>query len=132
MAMPWQLQRGLLERRYSRRTEPKPLVENLPAINVNHLGIPRDYKTYTAPNISFRHPHINNVRLSFYVVEFAHSGRIQSFRLKWIKTGFGYPRPAFLCECGRPVINLYLYHTNLACRRCTKALYASQVCGKRT
>jgi hypothetical protein len=132
MAMPWQLQRGLLERRYSRRTERKPLVENLPAINVNDLKIPRDYKTYTTPNISLRYPHISSARLSFHVVEFAHSGRIQSFRIKRIKTGFGFPRPAFICQCGRAVINLYFRNQNLACRRCCNATYASRTLDKHT
>ena len=43
---PWQLQRGLMERRRSksRHREPRPIAENLPSINVNDLKIPRDYK----------------------------------------------------------------------------------------
>src|SRR5258706_2623238 len=115
--MPWQLRKGLYERRQSRHTEPKPLVENLPAINVNDLGVQRNSQPYIASNISFRFPHINAMRINYSMVEFAHSDRVQTFHFKWIKTGYGYPRPAFICECGRPVINLYLYHTNLACRR---------------
>jgi hypothetical protein len=132
MTMPWQLRKGLLERRYSRRTERKPLAENLPQINVNDLKLPRDYAILRLPNISLRYPHISSARLSFHVVEFAHSGRIQSFRLKRIKTGFGFPRPAFICQCGRPVISLYFRHQNLACRRCVDATYASRTLGKRT
>jgi hypothetical protein len=126
MPMPPQLARA----RRPKRATPRPLAECLPSINVNSLKIPRDYQTYTAPNISFRYPQISGLRLSAYWVEFHHSSRIQKFRLKWIKTGFGYPRPAFICDCSRPVISLYLRHTNLACRRCTNAIYASQVCGK--
>ena len=127
--MPRQLQRGLLNKRYSqhsKRSTPKPLAECLPRINVNDLKIPRDYKTYSAPNISLRYPEISGLRLSAYMVEFHHNHRIQTFELKWIKTGFGYPRPAFICDCSRPVISLYLRHANLACRRCCQAVYVSQ------
>jgi hypothetical protein len=130
MAMPRQLARGLWAKRQSGRREQRPLAECLPHINVNDLPIPRDYKTYTAPNISFRYPQISNIRLTYHRIEFAHSGRIQAFRLKGIRTGFGSPRQAFICDCGRSVISLYFRHANLACRRCTKAIYASQVCGK--
>jgi hypothetical protein len=132
MAMPAQLARGLWAKRQSRRCEQRPLAECLPSINVNDLRIPRDYKTYTAPNISLRYPQISGIRLAFHCVEFHHSGRVQTFRFKWIKTGFGYPRPAFVCECGRPVIKLYFRHLNLACRRCCNATYASRTLGKRT
>jgi hypothetical protein len=130
--MPRQLQRGLLNKRYSRRTEQKPLAENLPSINVNDLKIPGDYAILRLPNISLRYPHISSARLSFHLVEFAHSGRVQSFRIKRIKTGFGFPRPAFICDCGRAVINLYFRHQNLACRRCVNATYASRTLDQRT
>src|SRR5262245_20550701 len=124
MPMPPQLARA----KRPKRSEPRPLAECLPHINVNDLDVPRDHKTYTLPNISLRYPQISGIRLSAYFVEFHHSSRIQSFRLKWIRTGFGYPRPAFVCECRRPVIKLYFRHTNLACRRCSNAIYASQAC----
>jgi hypothetical protein len=115
MAMPPQLARGLWLKRHYRRTEQRPLAECLPHINVNDLSIPRDYKTYIAPNISFRYPHISSMRINWNMVQFAHSERIQTFKFKWIKTGFGYPRPTFICECGRPVIKLYfrLYQLEL-------------------
>jgi hypothetical protein len=54
--MPRQLQRGLLNKRYSRRTEQKPLAESLPSINVNDLKIPGDYAILRLPNISLRYP----------------------------------------------------------------------------
>jgi hypothetical protein len=122
--------RGLRARRQSRRQEQRPLAECLPHINVNDLPIPRDYKSYTCPNISFRYPQISGIRFTYHRIEFAYSGRIQSFCLKWIRTGFGSARAVFICECGRPVVSLYFRYGNLACRRCTKAIYASQVCGK--
>jgi hypothetical protein len=128
--MPPQLERGLRLKRQSGRTEQRPLAECLPHINVNDLQIPRDHKTYTFPNISLRYPHISGMRLNAFMVKFAHSERIQTFNFKWIKTGFGYPRPTFICECGRPVIKLYFKSTNLACRRCCNATYASRACSK--
>jgi hypothetical protein len=128
MAMPIQLARA----KRPKRTTPRPLAECLPRINANDLKIPRDYQTYIAPDISFRYPEISFLRISAYMAEFHHSSRVQIFRFKWIKTGFGYPRPSFICECGRPVISLYLRNTNLACRRCCNATYASRVCDKRT
>jgi hypothetical protein len=125
MAMPIQLARA------KRHNYKRPLAECLTRINVNDLQIPRDYQTYVADNISLRYPEISGLRLSANWVEFHHNHRIQTFKLKWIRTGFGYPRPAFICDqCARPVISLYLRNTNMACRRCTNAIYASQTQGK--
>jgi hypothetical protein len=132
MAMPWQLKVGLYNRKKSGRREQRSLAECLPHINVNDLPIPRDYQIHIAPNISLRYPHILRMRIAYDSVEFTHSSREQVFDFKWIKTGFGYPRPAFICDCGRPVIRLYFRHANLACRRCSNATYASRTLGKRT
>jgi hypothetical protein len=131
--MPPQLARGLWKKRQSRRTEQRPLAECLPHININDLNVPKNlYSVVTIPWISLRYPFISAARLSAYVVEFAHNGRIQKFRLKWIKTGFGLPRFAFVCnQCGRPVIKLYFSYGSLKCRRCANAVYASQTCSKR-
>lgn len=132
MAMPPQLQKGLLARRYSQCRDPRPIAEELSQININDLHIPRDHKTYTAPNISLRYPHLSGIRLTGNTVEFSHTGRPQTFPLKHIKTGFGYFRHAFICQCGRAVIKLYWKHANLACRRCQNAIPASQTLDKRT
>jgi hypothetical protein len=131
--MPPQLARGLWKKRQFHRTEQRPLAEQLPHININDLNVPKNlYSVVTVPWISFRYPFISAARLSPYVVEFAHSGRIQKFRLKWIKTGFGLPRFAFICDCQRPTIKLYFRHGNLACRRCWNLTYASRTLDKRT
>jgi hypothetical protein len=124
--MPLQLARA----RRPKRSAPRALAEILPRVNVNDLKIPKSLAVLIAPWISLRYPFLSAARLSARVVEFAYSGRIQSFRLKWIKTGLGLPRFAFICQCGRPVISLYLHHGNLSCRRCVGAIYASQVCDK--
>jgi hypothetical protein len=60
MPMPWQLRNA--KRRRSRHSEPRPTIELMPAININDLPIPRDYKTYTTPNISLRYPQLSNMR----------------------------------------------------------------------
>src|SRR5262249_48940030 len=93
---------------------------------------PYDYKTYTLPNVSFRYPQLAAARLSFHSVGFHYpslhrgqAGPVQTFQLKAIRTGFGV-RHAFICTCGRAVIKLYHLHRNLACRRCSRAIYASQ------
>src|SRR5262245_58429997 len=98
MSMPSQLARS--DRRG--KSEPRPLAEALPQIDVRNLRIPRDNQTYVGTD--FRFPHINVMRINWAMVQFSHSNRVQTFRFKWIKTGFGYPRPALICECGRPVI----------------------------
>jgi hypothetical protein len=54
--------------------------------------------------------------------------------LRWVRTGFGgnhRPRPLFVCNCGRSVTRVYFKGGHLACRRCTNAVYASQVCSGR-
>jgi hypothetical protein len=135
MSMPWQL-------RNCNRPPPgksrRPIVEQLPSISVNDLPIPRDYKTYTMPNVSLRYPQLSGIRISGLIVEFhipspfrGREGLVQTFRLKHIKTGFGI-RHAFICTCGRPVIKLYYCNRHLACRRCSNARYASQTLNKQT
>jgi hypothetical protein len=125
--MPWQLQRGLMERRRSRRTASRPIAENLSSINVNDLKIPRNYATLTLPNIGLRYPQLASMRLTYHSVEVTHgTGRIQHFKLKPIKTGFGRPRYAFVCNCGRPIIKLYFRYGNLACKHCHDAVNLSQ------
>src|SRR5262249_46157012 len=132
MAMPPQLARAKRRNPKARGYVPRPLVELLPAINVNDLQIPKVLnKTVTMPWVSLRYPDICAAKLSAHVVEFMHKGGLQSFRLKWIKTNYGPPRFAFICRCGRPVISLYFHRAKLACRRCAEAIYASQVCGIR-
>lgn len=140
MSMPWQLAKGLRERRQSGRTTSRPIAEQLPSININHLKVPRDYKTHVAPNISLRYPLLSSMRIAWNVVHFQHrslhrgvEGPIQSFGIKQIKTGLGgYFRHAFVCTCGRATIKLYFHHQRLACKRCHNAINASQVLGART
>ena len=72
MGMPWQLKYA----KRPKRSEPRPLAECLPSINVNDLKIPKSLNTVvTAPWISLRYPFISGARFSVRVVEFAYSGR---------------------------------------------------------
>ena len=140
MSMPWQLKRGLEERRRSGRTTPRPIAEKTPSVDINRLKVPRDFKTYIAPNISFRYPQLVSMRIAWNVVHFQHrslhrgvEGPIQIFGIKQIRTGLGgYFRHSFVCTCGRPVLKLYFLNARLACRRCQNLIHASQTCNKRT
>jgi len=123
MAQPWQLAKAFKPRRST-----KPVLETLPQINVNRLQIPRDHQTYVGSD--FRFPHIDGMRINAFMVQFAHNNRAQTFKFKWIKTPSGWPRAAFICECGRPVIKIYLKHQNLGCHACCNAIRASQTRNK--
>jgi hypothetical protein len=123
--MPWQLKYA----KRPKRAEPRPIAECLPSININDLSeqIPRNYATITLPNAALKYPQVASMRLSYHSVEVTHgTGRKQHFRLKPIKTGFGKPRYAFVCSCGRPVIKMYFRLGNLACKRCHDAVHLSQ------
>jgi hypothetical protein len=136
--MPWQLREGL--KRRVKGAPPRPIVENLPAMAVHHLPIPalNDSKTYAIPHISLKWPWLSACKISCQAGEFhlpslhrSTLGPIQRFKLKHIRTGFGI-RHAFICQCGRPVLKLYVLNRYIACRRCSNARYASQTLDKRT
>jgi hypothetical protein len=138
--MPWQLKEGL--KRRPKGAPPRPIVEQLPAISVNDLPIPsyHDTRTYILRDISLRYPQIAAAKLSREAVEFRHVslhrstiGPIQTFGIKRIRTGFGSRgRCALVCDCGRPVIKLYIRNQWMACRRCCNAIYASETLDNRT
>src|SRR5215475_5512532 len=109
MTLPPQLAEGLKRRREllkrGIKPPPRPIVEQLPSISANDLGIPRDGRTYTLPNAALRWPFLANVRMTWNAVEFHlrslhrnQEGRTQTFAIKRIKTGFGQPRHAFICD----------------------------------
>src|SRR5262245_10625192 len=137
MAMPPQLARA---KRRPKKFGPRPIVEQLPRIDIADLCRFRVFPPMTDRHaryrleMPFRYPFVKNLVISLQTIESIHyAGYIQSIRLRWCRTGFGgncRPRPLFICNCGRSVTKLYFRHFNLACRRCTNALYASQVCGK--
>jgi hypothetical protein len=136
--MPWQLREGL--KRRVKGAPPRPIVENLPAMAVHHLPIPalNDSKTYAIPHISLKWPWLSACKISCQAGEFhlpslhrSTLGPIQRFKLKHIRTGFGI-RHAFICQCGRPVLKLYVLNRYIACRYCHRARMASQTLGTGT
>ena len=140
MAMPPQLARGLRAKRQSRRRkEQRPLVEQLPRIDIADLSrwqvFPKDWYKAHLLEMPFRYPFLKNLVISLAAIEANHhSGYIQSIPLRWCRTGFGgnySPRPLFICHCGRSVRKLYFKYGSLKCRRCANATYASRACSKR-
>src|SRR6516164_3690631 len=124
MAMPWQLRTA----RRPKRSEPRPTVELMPAININDLRdvVPRNYATNTYSN-PFRHPQVRHIRFSYHSAEIVdHHGRVQVFGIKWIRTGFGVPRRVFVCSCGRGTVRLFAQYGTYACKACCNATYMSR------
>jgi hypothetical protein len=127
MAMPRQLARA--NRRRSRHSEPWPIIEQLPYININDLrqAIPRNYgiNIYSNP---FRYPQVRHMRLSYRSIEIVdHSDRSQVFGIQWVPTYFGKHRAVFVCSsCHGGANRLFDRYGSYACRYCHRALYASQ------
>jgi hypothetical protein len=131
MGMPWQLARAHRPRKSTR-----PIVEQLPSINVNDLRAPKDYQTYVMSGASLRWPFLSCIRVSCAAAELTlpspfrgREPKILIFKLKPIYTGIGI-RYAFICQCGKPVIKLYWYNNIIACKRCCNARMASQACSQ--
>jgi len=136
--MPPQLARA----KRPKRSEPRPLVEQLPRIDIDDLCrwnvFPDQYSWDKVHYLEapFRFPFIKSLVITLQYIEANHhSGYNQIIPVHWIKTGYGgriRPRPMFTCtNCGRARRRLYFKGEHLACRRCTNAVYASQVCSGR-
>lgn len=82
--MPPQLARA---KRRPWRSEPRPVIELMPAINVHELrhAIPRYHgRIHVLRDVSLRYREIANIKLTVSNIEFSdHSGQVQSFGLKW-------------------------------------------------
>jgi hypothetical protein len=128
--MPPQLARA--KRRRPRYSEPRPTVELMQHINISELRhiIPRYDNEIVGPDIGFglKYPLIERLRLSCSMLEITDriSQRVQLFKIRWVNTYFGKPRPVLQCSCGRNAIRLFYKHGNWACRCCHRALFASQ------
>ena len=128
MAMPWQLAKANRRRRH--RSEPRPTIELMPAININDLRqvIPRYHGQVNELDVSFKYPDLAYLRLSASTLEImGRNGHVQYFRIEWVRTGFGKHRAILVCNsCGYGAIRLFGHYGNYACRYCHRALYASQ------
>jgi len=73
-------------------------------------------------------PNIARLRLFADHIEITgRNGYVQRFRIVWIKTGFGRPRPILVCSsCAGGAVRLFGHYGNYACRYCHRAAYASQ------
>ena len=123
--MPWQLRNA----KRPKRSEPRPTIELMPTININELRhvIPRYHGQVIEPDVSLKYPDLAYLRLSTSCLEImGRHGHIQRFRIVWIRTGLGAPRPIFVCSCGYGAIRLFARYGSYACRHCHKAVYASQ------
>jgi hypothetical protein len=138
VTVPSQLAGGLWKKRQSRRTEPRPIVETLPRIDIADLCrwnvFPKQtewHKAYLL-ELPFRYPFVKNLVISLQEIEVNHHlDYAQTIRLRWCATGFGgkwHPRPLFVCDCGRSVRRVYFRSGHLACRRCWNSIYASRLC----
>jgi hypothetical protein len=137
MAMPPQLARA----KRPKRSEPRPLVELLPRIDIIDLcrwkvfPSQYDWNKDHLLELPFRYPFVKNLIISLQTIEANyHTGDTQVIPLRWLRTGFGgnqRPRPLFVCNCGRSVCRVYFKSAHLSCRRCVGATYASRQCDKR-
>ena len=136
MGMPLQLATA----KRPKRSEPRPLVELLPRIDIADLCrwkvFPSQYDWNKAHLLEapFRYPFIKSLIITLQTIEATHhSGYIQPIPLRWCRTGFGghiRPRPLFVCQCGRSVTRVYFNYGSLKCRACAGATYASRQCSK--
>ena len=128
----------LAQAKRPKRSTPRPLVEQLPRIDIADLCrlkvFPSNWYDRHTLEMPFRYSFLRDMVISLQKIEVNHySGYTQPIRLRWIRTGLGgnyRPRPLFICSCGRSTARLYFKSGHLACRRCQDAIYASQLCGK--
>src|SRR5262245_30628007 len=131
--MPWQLRNA----KRPKRSEPKQLVELTPNISIGDLCRLRvfpnnNYERWTL-EMPFKYPFVKHLVISRQTIEANHHlGYTQRIGIHWIRTGFGRPRPVFICQCGYGVRRLFFRHGHLACKDCYKLTYASRVLDKRT
>jgi hypothetical protein len=108
-----------------RHSSKRPIVERLPYIAIRDLvdKIPRDNPNavYCLDSFGLRYGG-TKILVSAHAIKVDH----QQFRIKWIKTYFGGPRPLLVCTCGRARQLLYEYYGRWACRHCLKATYLSE------
>jgi hypothetical protein len=108
-----------------RRSSNRPIVERLPHIAIKDIAKvnPRNNPNavYCLDSFGLRYGG-SKVSVSAYNLKIDH----QQFRIKWIRAGFGRPRPLIVCSCGRALQLLYEYYGRWACRRCLKATYLSE------
>jgi len=129
MSQPWQLAKAFKPRKSTR-----PILEQLPAVSTTELKISSLYTGKKHILKPLKIPGIEGIKRSLSAVEFhfrplhrGQQGRVEAFRLKPIKTGFGSFRYCFHCNtCATPVERLYYFNHSLVCRWCCNGRYVSR------
>src|SRR5262249_748 len=128
--MPWQLARS--NRRHDRHSEPRAIIERTPHINISDLirqrVFPDNYYDEHILEMPFKYPWAKSLVISRRNIVFAHRIEYnQRVGIHWAKTGFGKPRPLFICsQCCRGAQRLFFKYGSLACQECHKLSYASR------
>ena len=134
MSQPWQLAKAFKPRKSSR-----PILEQLPAVSTTELKISSIYKGKPANIKPLKIPGIEAIKRSLTEVEFhfrplhrGQKGRVEAFRIKHWRVGYGI-RHAFLCNtCGQSAIKLYLYNHTLLCRFCCNGRYVCEAISRQS
>jgi hypothetical protein len=128
MAMPTQLARA--NRRRPKHSEPRPVIELMPSINIHDLrhAIPRYHGQVHEFDVSLKYPDLAYLRLSASTLEImGRNGYVQRFPIAWIPTYFGKHRALLVCStCRGGAIRLFGKYGSYACRHCQRARYLSQ------
>jgi hypothetical protein len=137
MAMPPQLARARRPKRY----QPRALFETLPALDARMLARRRlfpgnSFDWHRLDNFGLIVPQIRSLRLCRRTVEIVHlSGYQQTIAIHWqrISGATHSQRPVFICtNCKHRAFKLYSVASNFVCRKCTPAIYSSQVCDRQS
>jgi len=122
----------LLRAKRPKRSEPRLIVELLPNISIGDLCrwkvFPDNWYSQHKLEMLFRYPWARNLIISRKNIEINHvSGYTQRIGIHWVRTGFGKPRPFFVCDqCHGGAYKLYFRHGRVACKWCLNASYASR------
>ena len=126
--MPPQLARA----KRPKRSEPRAIIERTPHINISDLirqrVFPDNYYDEHILEMPFKYPWAKSLVISRRNIVFAHRIEYnQRVGIHWAKTGFGKPRPLFICsQCCRGAQRLFFKYGSLACQECHKLSYASR------
>lgn len=127
-----------LAKAHKPRRSTKPILESLPSVNVNVFKISSLFtgrrviiKPLKIPDIAaFK---VTGTHIDFHLKSLHRgiAGPVQRFAVKPIKTGWGM-RFAFVCNCGKGTIKLYLHNRRLMCRFCCNGRYVSEAISRQS
>ena len=112
-----------------RRSSNRPIIERLPYLAIRDIAklIPRHNPDIRTNPDAYHWRYPGKVMLSMHNIKITDAAIVpQCFPLKWVKTGFGRPRPLIVCQCRRNTQVLYFCQGRYACRYCHNATYLSK------